>query len=100
MTIPIENQRPTFNHTTSSLPQERLDELKHAAIALEASFLDEMLKHAGLGEVRDTFSGGSGETQFSSFLRQEQAQSLANAGGIGLAESLFKALVRREESNQ
>lgn len=59
---------------------------------LEAGFLAEMLGHAGLGAARESFGGGAGEQQFSSFLRQEQANAMVRAGGIGLAESLFNAM--------
>lgn len=59
---------------------------------LEAGFLAEMLGHAGFGAARESFGGGAGEEQFGSFLRQEQANAMVKAGGIGLAESLFKAM--------
>ncbi|HEX9858187.1 MAG TPA: rod-binding protein [Paracoccaceae bacterium] len=68
------------------------DPLRVQAQALEAAFLAEMLSHAGFGAARDSFGGGIGEDQFASFLRQEQATALAQRGGIGLAESLFRAL--------
>ncbi|MEL6570023.1 MAG: rod-binding protein [Pseudomonadota bacterium] len=66
--------------------------LRAAAVQLEATFLAEMLKTAGLGEVPGAFGGGAGEEQFASFLRDTQAQAMAEAGGIGLAEALFEAL--------
>ncbi len=59
---------------------------------LEAGFLAEMLGHAGFGAARDHFGGGAGEEHFASFLRQEQANAMVKAGGIGLAESLFNAM--------
>jgi flagellar protein FlgJ len=62
---------------------------------LEATFIAEMLKHSGLGATSGPFSGGPGEEQFSSFLRQEHAQLFAERGGIGLAESIFRALTAR-----
>ncbi|MEX0302891.1 MAG: rod-binding protein [Leisingera sp.] len=68
------------------------DPLREAAIELEASFLAQMLKSAGLGEAREGFGGGAGEEQFSSFLIREQATQIARSGGIGLAESLYHAL--------
>lgn len=70
--------------------------LRQAAQDLEAAFLAEMLRHSGLGAPRDAFGGGTGEDQFASFLRREQAGALAASGGIGLAESLFRALAARE----
>jgi len=71
-------------------------ELREAARELEASFLAEMLKSAGLGKTRDSFGGGAGEDQFSSLLVRAQATVMARAGGIGLAESIFQALKEAE----
>lgn len=67
-------------------------ELRDAAQKLEATFLAEMLKSAGLGTPRDSFGGGKGEEQFASFLREAQAEEMAKSGGIGLAEALFEAM--------
>ena len=69
--------------------------LRDVAQELEASFLAEMLKHAGFGESRDSFGGGVGEEQFASLLRAEHARALVERGGIGLAQSLYTALVAR-----
>lgn len=71
-------------------------ELRRAAQKLEATFVAEMLKAAGLGETRTGFGGGAGEDQFSSFLVQEQADEMVRAGGIGLAESIFDSLKERQ----
>lgn len=71
-----------------------------AAQALEASFLAEMLKAAGLGETPETFGGGAGEDQFASFLRQEQADALVEAGGIGLAEMLYQSLLETQNDSR
>ncbi len=78
-------------------PAQGDEKLRAAAQKLEATFLAEMLKSAGLGQPRDAFGGGSGEDQFSSFLRQAQAEAMAEAGGIGLAERLFEALKDRSD---
>ncbi|MCV2881792.1 rod-binding protein [Actibacterium sp. XHP0104] len=69
--------------------------LRTAAEELEAVFLTEMLKSAGVGKTPEAFGGGAGEDQFASFLRQEQARAMVKAGGIGLAEHLFNALKER-----
>jgi len=74
-------------------PQDRV--LMEKAKALEASFLAEMLGHAGLGAAPEGFSGGIGEEQFSSFLRAEQAKGIVEKGGIGLAEQIFNSLQKR-----
>ncbi|PJI86132.1 rod binding protein [Yoonia maricola] len=66
--------------------------LRDAAQKMEATFLAEMLKSAGVGTPRDAFGGGEGEEHFSSFLRDAQAEEMVKAGGIGLAEALFEAM--------
>ncbi len=73
-------------------PNSSETELRAAAEKLEAAFLSEMLKAAKLGETPEEFGGGIGEDQFASFLRDAQAQAMVDAGGIGLAESLFQSL--------
>lgn len=71
----------------------RATQIMEVAQALEAQFLSEMLKSAGVGETPTEFGGGSGEDQFASFLRDEQAKQLTQAGGIGLAQSMFDAMM-------
>jgi len=87
--------------TSPALPDQttaaRDAKLRDAARELEANFLAEMLKSAGVGKTPDAFGGGAGEEQFASFLRLEQAREMVNAGGIGLAQSLFEALKERAD---
>lgn len=71
--------------------------LRDVAQRLESTFLAEMLKGAGLGAPRESFGGGAGEDQFASFLRETQADAMARAGGIGLAELLFESLKKRSD---
>lgn len=67
-------------------------QLRQKAQDLEASFLSEMLKLTGVGKPSESFGGGTGEEQFTSFLTDEYAHAMVQAGGIGLAESIFKSL--------
>lgn len=89
MTAPILPGLAQPERPPASLDIERL---RSAAERLEASFLAEMLGAAGLGGSPAGFGGGAGEDQFASFLVTAQADEMARAGGIGLAESLFEAL--------
>lgn len=74
----------------------RQEQLMSKAEELEATFLSEMLAHSGLGEMQGSFSGGEGEEQFSSFLRQEQAKLIVQHGGLGLAQLIFNSMVEAE----
>lgn len=76
----------------ASAVQPRQQALRQAAEALEAAFLSEMLKGAGLDTGAGAFDGGIGESQFSSFMREQQAKQMVAAGGIGLAEQLFQSM--------
>ncbi len=71
------------------------NELREAAAELEAVFLAEMLKSSGFGKTSEAFGGGVGEEQFSSFLADQQARAFSQAGGVGLAEHIFNAMVAR-----
>lgn len=66
--------------------------LRAKAADLETAFLAEMLGHAGLGPQQGDFGGGMGEEQFMSFLRDAEARAMVKAGGLGLTESLFRAM--------
>lgn len=68
------------------------DALRTVAQDLEASFLAEMLKSAGLGQNTSIASGGVGEEHFNTFLIRAQAEQMAQAGGMGLADALYRAL--------
>ncbi len=74
--------------------------LMEKAKALETAFLSEMLAHAGLDAQEGAFSGGIGEEQFASFLREAQARAIVDRGGIGLAETLFQSLVRKDHASE
>lgn len=67
--------------------------MRHAAEDLEAAFLTEMLKPMGAGAPRETFGGGEGEDQFSSFLVEQEAKAMAHHGGIGLAEGIYRSML-------
>lgn len=73
-------------------------ELRRLSQSFEAAFISEMLKHAGFGAASGAFSGGVGEDQFASLMRDAQAQELAVEGGFGLAEQIFDAIWAREAS--
>lgn len=95
---PIESSASPIAGTTRP-NAERRALLMEKAKALEAAFLSEMLSYAGMGSSEGPFSGGIGEDQFSSFLREAQAKAIVDHGGIGLAENLFNSLVKHDDSN-
>ena len=79
-----------------ALTPEREKILRQKAEEMEVQFLSQMLAYTGLNDSSD-FAGGVGEEQFASFLREEQARAMVKSGGIGLAESIFNSLARRDD---
>jgi Rod binding domain-containing protein len=93
---PVESAPPS---AARSAEAGRRAVLMEKAKALEATFLSEMLSYAGMGQTEGPFSGGAGEEQYGSFLREAQAKAIVEHGGIGLAESIFKSLVKHDDAN-
>lgn len=71
------------------------DQMRQAAVKLETAFIAEMLRSVGFGSHTHGLTAASGGDEFSTFLIAAQAERLAAAGGIGLAESLFNAMTRQ-----
>ena len=89
--------RPTTPSPAPLLDMPAKDpELWRLSQSLETTFLSEMLGAAGLTDTSETFNGGIGEEQFSSFLNQQRAAAMVESGGIGLAETIYSSLVQRE----
>ncbi|MDD9743202.1 MULTISPECIES: rod-binding protein [Marinovum] len=72
------------------------EEARQVAHELEVTFLAEMLKSAGFGRQPNSFNGGIGEEQFSSFLVRAQANAMVEAGGLGLSEAFVKTMIEAE----
>ena len=96
MNVSGPTQAPPLAKPNTAEPDRKLMEV---ARQLEASFLAEMLKSAGVGEARQTFGGGAREDHFSSFLVREYADATVQAGGLGLAESIYRSLVQMKEAD-
>lgn len=93
-TLPISG--PYAGHGASTpRPPDQDTALRRAAEGLEAAFLAEMLKIAGIGRTPETGGGGAGEDHFGSFLADAHAAALSRRGGVGLAESIFESLKAR-----
>tara|TARA_R110002072_G_scaffold44352_1_gene124223 strand:+ start:508 stop:795 length:288 start_codon:yes stop_codon:yes gene_type:complete len=70
--------------------------IRQSAEALESVFLAEMLKSAGVFKPAESFGGGAGEEQFTSFLADTQARAMVARGGLGLADQIEAALIARQ----
>ncbi|MHA1523042.1 MAG: rod-binding protein [Alphaproteobacteria bacterium] len=88
--------RATAN--ASADPRAKADQ---AARDFEAVFLSTMINQMMSSvPVNGPFGGGQGEKMFRSFLGDEYANSLAGAGGLGLAASVSAEILALQEVPQ
>ena len=70
-----------------------------AAQDFEAVFLNSMFEHMFTGLDGDGPLGGHGPAGvWRSFLTQEYSKSMAKAGGIGLADHVYRSLIAQQEA--
>ncbi|MGF1591681.1 MAG: rod-binding protein [Kiloniellaceae bacterium] len=75
------------------------DSVKRVAEEFEAMFLAEML--APVFESVDSdglFGGGQGEDIYRSMMVQEYGKAIARAGGVGIAETVQREILRMQEN--
>jgi Rod binding domain-containing protein len=86
--------------TTPPAPDEVPPEIRRAAEEFEAVFLNQMLAPMFEGIQTDGLGGGGmGEEIFRPLLIERYAQSLTQAGGIGIADSIIRELMRMQETS-
>src|SRR6266851_5593260 len=70
------------------------------AIDFEAVFLHSMFNQMFTGIDGDgPFGGSGGAGVWRSFLSDEYAKSFAKAGGVGLADHVYRALITQQEAS-
>ena len=87
----------------ASLTDQRADasptEQRAAAVEFEQFFIAQMLEHMFAGISTDgPFGGGNGESIFRSLLNSEYAKIISRAGGVGIADSVHREILRLQES--
>jgi peptidoglycan hydrolase FlgJ len=82
-------------------PDTQMDRLRAQAIELEGVFINTLVKEmfASL-ETENGFGGGFAEETWRGVQAEQFASAMAEAGGIGLAESLLPDLIALQESAQ
>jgi Rod binding domain-containing protein len=69
------------------------------AVEFESVFLNSMFSQMQTGiDGEGPFGGGVGTGVWRSFLTDEYAKSFAKAGGIGIADHVYRALIAQQEA--
>jgi Rod binding domain-containing protein len=75
------------------------EEVRRAAEDFEAFYLTQALSTMFAGiETDPLFGGGPGEGVFRAFLTQEYGKILARAGGVGIADSVAREIIKLQEA--
>ncbi len=70
-----------------------------AAVEFEQVFIAQMLDQMFAGVPTDgIFGGGNGESIFRSLLNNEYATIIGRSGGVGIADAVYRELIRLQES--
>ncbi len=88
---------PPGKSLSGPAPDSKDQKIRAVAQKLEATFIAEMLKSAGFGEQKNSFSGSAGEDHFASFQREALAAQMVKVGGIGLAEAFYKSMTETQK---
>lgn len=85
---------------------EKLDpkvraKLWNSSVDFETQYLSSMLAPMfDSVEVDETFGGGHGEEMFRSTLTNEYAKQISRGGGVGLADGVYRELLRAQEGGR
>jgi Rod binding domain-containing protein len=74
---------------------------KAAAEEFEAFFIGQFLEHMFAGIRTDgMFGGGHSENVYRSMMMQEYGKTIAAAGGVGIADSVYRSIIQMQEQEQ
>jgi peptidoglycan hydrolase FlgJ len=75
------------------------EKAKAAALNFEAVFLNSMFQHMFTGiDGEGPFGGSGGTGVWRSFLTDQYARTFAKAGGIGIADQVYRSLISHQEA--
>lgn len=75
-----------------------IEKVRKTAQDFEAVFLSQMMKPMFEGiKADDTFGGGQAEDMYRSLMVEEYGKSIAKSGGIGIADSVMREMLRMQE---
>ena len=89
---------PTPALAATSVPPAIAAKARAKAQDFEAVFLNSMFGHMFAHVNEGPYSGGEAAKTWRSFLTEEYSKNFAKAGGIGIADSVYKQLIAVQEA--
>jgi Rod binding domain-containing protein len=87
--------------TQKTLSPEQIEKTRKSAQDFEAMALGEMLKPMfnTVDTSKGLFGGGVGEATWKPMMVEEMAKSIAQNGGVGIANEVLKEMLRIQETS-
>jgi Rod binding domain-containing protein len=96
-TVPLNILTPTPMAPTANAKSSKA-QIEQTAQSFESQFLANMLGQMFDGvSTSGPFGGGEGESAFRSFLMDAFAQQITKSGGVGIAASVQKEMLKMQE---
>ena len=90
---------PMIAATGSSLPPSQLQRIRSQAEELEGVFLNTLTKEMFASIKSDeNFGGGFGEETWRSMQAEQLANTIAQSGGVGIADDLMSQMIALQEA--
>lgn len=88
---------PAYIHTPARIPNGSTSAWR-AAQDFETQFISAMTQSMFEGVTTDgPFDGGQGESVFRSMLVEQYSKEITRAGGIGLADQVYREILKLQE---
>jgi Rod binding domain-containing protein len=89
---------PAAEAGNGKLDPAKIAQIRKSANEFESMFVSQMVGQMFSGiEVDETFGGGHGEEMFRSMLTNEYANQINKRGGFGIADQVYRELLRAQE---
>lgn len=83
---------------TKPITSDRISaKAREVAESFESVFLFEVLQSMYADVKPGAFGGGQEETMFRSMMNEEIAKSISRQGGVGIADSVYREIMRQQE---
>lgn len=88
--------------TERALTPEQIAKTRKSAQDFEAMAIGQLLQpmFKTVDSSKGLFGGGKGEATWKPMLVDEMAKTLAKNGGIGIADSVFREMIRMQETKK
>jgi Rod binding domain-containing protein len=98
MTLQTQNALAAGRQAPTMARGMNVAKARQASQDFEAFFLGQMLQPMFAGiETDETFGGGEAESMWRSFQVDEYGKAFARHGGIGIADMVFREMIKMQE---